>query len=101
LSVSERFKVRLDPLDVFHLWPEIYGGRWTESMMRNMSGRVLDVLVLDGPNAVATFIEFKDQLRSRSAKHNSYRNLLHSPKTDACFRRELEFLRSVVVGTGV
>lgn len=95
LSLSERFLVHVPPEGVFHLWPKIYGRRWTEGLMRSIPRRPLDVLLLEGADAVERVIEFKDSLRESRAQINSYRNLLHSPDSPQAFHREYAYLRSL------
>jgi nucleoside diphosphate kinase len=97
LTVEEHFRVRFTPEGIFHLWPRIYGRRWTSSLMDAMPRNPLDVYVLSGENAIDRLIEFKDALRESNAKVNSYRNLLHSPDSPASFQREYAYLSSIRV----
>jgi nucleoside diphosphate kinase len=97
LHIAERLRVSFPPDGVFHLWPRIYGLRWTDGLMRDLPRRPLDVLILEGPGAIDRVIEFKDALRESRAQVNSYKNLLHSPDAPEAFDREYAYLSSITL----
>ncbi|MFI7068844.1 hypothetical protein [Micromonospora sediminicola] len=97
LRIVERFQISFPPEGVFHLWPRIYGRRWTASLAATLPRRPLDVFVLKGVEAIERLIVFKDTLRESSAQVNSYRNLLHSPDSSGAFQREYAYLRTLRV----
>lgn len=97
LKQLDRFQVQFTPSGIFHLWPRIYGWRWTSSLMRTFPERELDVLIVAGVGAFERVIEFKDSVRESWSQINSHKNLMHSADDEEAFRREYAYLKSIQV----
>lgn len=97
MTITEHFVVKFPPDGIFYLWPGIFGRRWITNLMKTMTERPLDVYVIEGKNAVEETIKFKDNLRERSAKMNSHRNLIHSSDSSEAFLREYHYLKTITI----
>jgi len=65
--------------------------------MGDLPRRPLDVLALEGEQAIDRVIAVKDALRESRSQVNSSRNLLRSPDSPEAFDREYGYLRSIEV----